>query len=182
MEKILENYIFPNIKKEEIETVKQNILVSIIIFLLSLFSRAEAYAVVYSIDVGSVLKLFFTNLVGVIFVLFVFTIWIGFVSVLFKKNIFINKYFSGLLNMFSIYMLLLPISLLLLFLNLKFLYFFIEMFFGLIVLSRILKYTKEFCGFSEKEMLFIVGVPIVFISLIFLLPVIYILLFIYGKI
>jgi hypothetical protein len=31
-------------------------------------------------------------------------------------------------------------------------------------------------------MLFIVGVPIVFISLIFLLPVIYILLFIYGKI
>jgi hypothetical protein len=84
--------------------------------------------------------------------------------------------------MFSIYMLLVPLSLLLLFLNLKFLYFFIEMFFSLIVLSRILKYTKEFCGFSKKEILFIVGVPIVFISLIFLLPVIYILLFIYGKI
>jgi hypothetical protein len=182
MEKIIEGYIFSSVTKEKIESFKHNIFISIIIFILSLFSHTEAYSILYSLDIISFINFFITNVVGIIFILFFFTIWVIFVSVLFKKSISVNKYFSGLLTMFSIYLLLLPISFISLYFDLKLLYFLTEVMFSLIVLNRILKYTKEFCGFNQKEMFFVVGVPIVFISLLFLLPIIYIFLFIYGKI
>jgi len=182
MEKILQQYIFPDTKKERIKDFEYNIFISILIFILSLFSRTEAYSIVYSVDLTSFFNFFIINVVSIIFVLFIFTIWVCFVSVLFKKNISVNKYFSGLLTMFSIYFLLLPLSFVSLYFNFKLLYFLAETVFNLVILIRILNYTKEFIGFGQKEMFFVVGVPIIFISLLFLLPIIYLFLFIYGKI
>ena len=182
MEKILERYIFPSLTKEKIESFEYNIFISIFIFILALFSRTEAYSIVYSVDIISFLNFFIVNFVSIIFILCIFTIWVCFVSVLFKKNVFVGKYFSGLLTMFSIYFLLLPISLVSLHFDLQLLYFFIEAIFSLIVLTRILRYTKEFYSFNQKEMFFVIGAPIIFISLLFLFPIVYVYLFIYGKI
>ena len=180
MQKIFENYLFFPIT--EAKNLKQNIFVSIAIFLLSIFSRSEAYSILYLLDINSFLYFFITNVFGTIFILFIFTIWVGFAVGLFKKNVSIVRFFLGLLNMFSLFFLLLPISLVFFYLDLKPFYFFVETVFSLAILSRILKYTKEFCGFSQKEMFFVVGVPVFFIGLLIFLPIVYIFVLIYGKI
>ncbi len=182
MEKIIEEYIFPSVTKEKIESFGNNIFLSIVVFILSLFARSEAYSLVSCLDISSFFYFFITNIISIIFVLFIFTIWVGFISAVVKKNVSVTKYFSGLLNLFSVYILLLPISLVFVYFGLKFLYYILDMFLSLYLINLSLRYTKLYYGFTKKEMFFIIGLPFIGITLLFVLPIIYLFFLFYGKI
>lgn len=167
----LDDYILnldKNLKEEKLE---YSISYSFLVYLLSLVSSSLAYGVVFQLDIFSWLYYFITNFIFSIVVILLFTIWLSFVMAIFKKNNSIGGFLSLVFSSHSTYLLLLPLSLICFNFRLEYIFSFIQFFVALIVIRRILKYSRIYFSFNNFQMFFLIGLPILLGMFLMLLPV-----------
>ncbi|MCS7151178.1 MAG: hypothetical protein NZ928_02175 [Endomicrobia bacterium] len=161
------NFIFP---KGEILQLKFSLRNSFLIFLLSILSLTISRNIVLAKDIFFFIVLFPYYL---IFFMLIIGIYIGSVFLvrsLKKKSYDYKHLLCIILNFFSLYILLLPVSFICYYLNLTRYYFYIELTISIIILFNVLKYTKAELDFSIIQMFFILVIPFM-IMVLFLLSV-----------
>lgn len=182
VEILLDDYIL-NLSKN-LKEGKLNISVfpSFIVYVLSLISASLAYAIIFQLDFFSWFSLFITNFISSIVVLLLFIVWVSFIIAIFKKNNAIDKFISLIFSSHSTYLLLLPLSLICLNFKLEYIFSFFQFLVILVVIKRILNYSRVYFNFNNFHMFFLVGLPILFSMFLMFLPIaILFYYFFYGK-
>ncbi|MEN3014011.1 MAG: hypothetical protein ABDH23_05305 [Endomicrobiia bacterium] len=178
---ILDEYIIDLNKKIIDENFKISLSSAFIIYLLALLTVSLAYSIIFGLNIFDWFSLMVTNLIFSIFVLILFLIWTSFISGVFKKSASLGKFLALVFLSHSSYFLLLPFSLICYRLNLDYLFSFLQFLLFLIVVKRILKYTKIYFKFNNLHMFFVIGLPALFIMFLILLPVLFLIFYFYSK-
>ncbi len=180
---LLDTYLFkPPYSKDSFKYIEVSYFYSILFFSLSLLSRALGYSILSNLDFYSFLILFLENLFVLIISIFLFVVWVSFFVAVSKKIMVLKNYLFIILSSFSPCILLLPISIILYYFNLKSLFAFIDFIISCYIFFRIINKTKLYFNFNSGHIFLIIFLPFLFLLLSVAVAAIVILFLIYGKV
>ncbi|MCX7910337.1 MAG: hypothetical protein N2505_01975 [Endomicrobia bacterium] len=179
---LLDDYILNLDKNFKNDNLNISVFPSFLVYFLSIFSVSISYGIIYELDIISWFSLVISNFIFSIIIIFLFSMWTSFISAIFKKNNSIDKFLSLIFSSHSTYFLLLPLSFVFYYFKFTYFFSFFQFFVILLIIKRILKYTKNYFKFNNLHMFFIVGLPCLFIMVLMFLPIIFVVFYFYSKI
>lgn len=176
-------YLFnPPVEKEEIQKVGLSITECGLIYILSLISRSIGYSLITQSDIFSFIFFLLTNFIFSIITIFIFLLWVLFIASVSKKEWEFYNVLSITFVSHSPFFLLLPVSLVCFYFDIRQIYFLVEFIIFVNVISKIFKNVKTYFKFSKIQMFILVLVPIFAILAIGFLSIISFILLVYNKI
>ncbi len=148
---------------------------SITIFFFSLVCKTLADLIVSQKGLSNFYSLVGFGILGKLIIIILFLIWVTFCSAVLRKQGEMYTLLYYIFSSHSVYLVLLPISIIFTYFNLTVQYYFIETVVFLILLNRVIRYTKLCYGFTKGQMWLIIFSPIILLTIFITLPVILVL-------
>lgn len=179
---LFDNYIFSSSSKKEEFNQSPSFTTNILIFLISILSWCCSYSLIHDLNFSTFVLLLLTNSLFIVFALMIFVVWISFCIILLKKEVSILHILFFISNGFSLLFLLLPLSIILYYFKLRWLYSFAETIVFIKLFIQVVQKIKIYFGLSNLQIFFIIMIPIGAIFILFMFFVVFVVLMIYGKI